>query len=72
MVKNSAEQCKQGSKEGGKKKKKTQVTRLPQNHKKACLEFQQDNNYKNLIVTWLQPLKILNYPCLAYIDDKWP
>ena len=52
MVKSSAEQCKQGSKEEGeKKKKKTQVTRLPQNHKKACMEFQQDNNYKNLIVT---------------------
>ena len=53
MIKNSAEQCKQDSKED-EKKKKTQESRLPQNHKKAVLEFQQDNNYENLIVIWLQ------------------
>ena len=36
MVKNSAEQCKKDSKE---KKKKRHETRLPQNHKRAFLEF---------------------------------
>ena len=37
MVKNSAEQCKKDSKE--KKNKKIHETRLPQNHKRAFLEF---------------------------------
>ena len=59
MVKNSAEQSKKDSKE----KKKKKDTR------QDCLRITRGPFWS---FTWLQPLKILNYPCLAYLNDKWP
>ena len=41
------------------------------NYKNAFLEFQLQNNYNNLIVSWVQPQKILSYPCLAYINGDY-
>ena len=41
---------------------------LPWNYKKAFLEFRLQNNCENLIVSWVQPLKTINYPYLAYIN----
>ena len=51
----------------GKKRWREEI-RFHENQKKAFLMFQQDINYKNLIVSYGQPHKLLNYPYLASIN----
>ena len=58
--------CKKDNKEEEEERERERI--LPQNYKKAFLEFQLLKNYKNLIVSWVQLLKTLNYPYLAYIN----
>ena len=58
--------CKKDNKEEEEERERERI--LPQNYKKAFLEFQLLKNYKNLIVSWVQLLKTLNCPYLAYIN----
>ena len=61
MVKHSAGQCKEIARKKGKYEKRGDMIVLES--QEGLLEFQLESNYKNLKISWVQPLKIPNYQC---------